>query len=245
MRHRTIICLVGILFVTAVAVGAMSQEQSAKPADPELDAVQGMIRQAWQESEQFTRAGGKASDANHPGRKWAVMLWQYREQHPGIPAAARATGEALHLMIHTDQIKAAIAKADTLKPDDPSWKRVISVLLEAGDNIREYDFLIKKTNSLLPQIKDKEVRAAMLFNLGQAHQRKDEGELAKAAYQAVIVQSPNTPYSKEAEGNIHEIESLNVGQPGPLFANKSTEGARILLSDFKGKVVLLKFWASW
>lgn len=245
MRRKAVISLLGICLVVLFSVAALPQEPSNQTGDPDLGAVQRMIRQAWQESEQFNAAGGKATDASHPGRKWADTLWQYREQHAGTPAAARATGEALHLMIHTDQIKAAIAKADTLKPDDPPWKRVISVLLEAGDNIREYDFLIKKANSLLPQIKDKEVRAAILFNLGQAHQRKDEGELAKAAYQAVIAESPNTPYAREAEGNIHEIESLNIGQPAPLFANKSTEGERILLSDFKGKVVLLKFWASW
>ena len=39
-------------------------------------------------------------------------------------------------------------------------------------------------------------------------------------------------------------ESL-LGKPGPDFTLKDTEGNEAKLADFKGKVVLMDFWATW
>ena len=38
---------------------------------------------------------------------------------------------------------------------------------------------------------------------------------------------------------------LNLGQPAPLFANRTINGEPFSLADFKGKVVVLTLWASW
>src|SRR5215467_603660 len=35
------------------------------------------------------------------------------------------------------------------------------------------------------------------------------------------------------------------GKPAPLLAMKDIEGRAVRLSDYKGKVVLLNFWATW
>src|SRR2546421_11821082 len=134
MKRRTLLQLFGscLGWLLLLTFTASAQDTSLKSGDPELDRVQEMIRQAWQESEQFTKAGGKASEAHHPFRKWAATLWQYRGEHPGTQATARATSEALHLLIHVENISEMEAKADTLKPDDAAWKYAINVLMEAA-----------------------------------------------------------------------------------------------------------------
>jgi hypothetical protein len=70
-----------------LAAIAAAQQQSQPPADPEFQQIEKTIREAWQEAERYVRAGGKESDPNYPGRKWAATLWQYRQQHLHAPGA--------------------------------------------------------------------------------------------------------------------------------------------------------------
>jgi cytochrome c biogenesis protein CcmG/thiol:disulfide interchange protein DsbE len=38
---------------------------------------------------------------------------------------------------------------------------------------------------------------------------------------------------------------INVGMPAPDFTLRNAAGERVRLSDFRGKVVVLNFWATW
>jgi len=40
-------------------------------------------------------------------------------------------------------------------------------------------------------------------------------------------------------------DAPQIGQPAPPFQGTTFDGKKIELNDFKGKVVLLDFWASW
>jgi peroxiredoxin len=233
----------GLLLLLAITAAAQDAPQQS--SDPELDRVQAMLRQAHSEAEQYNQSGGKTSDANHPNRKWAATLWKYREEHPGTEAAARAAAEALHLLIHADQISEMEAKADTLKPDDAVWKHAISFLLEAAEHKKDYAYLISKTQALLKQAVDPEVKLRARFTLAQAYWKKGETTQARAAFQTVIAEHPNSPQAKQAEGNLVEMEYLNLGQTAPQFTFRSISGEPVSLASFKGKAVLLEFWATY
>ena len=43
----------------------------------------------------------------------------------------------------------------------------------------------------------------------------------------------------------YQYGGLNIGDEAPSFSIESPDGTSFKLSDFKGKVVLLDFWASW
>jgi len=49
----------------------------------------------------------------------------------------------------------------------------------------------------------------------------------------------------EAEGNLWEIRNLVVGKPAPEAESADLDGKTTKLSDHKGKVVVLDFWATW
>lgn len=53
------------------------------------------------------------------------------------------------------------------------------------------------------------------------------------------------PYVKDLDGIIKQLENVQIGQVAPEFALPDTSGKSVSLSDFRGKYVLLDFWASW
>jgi predicted methyltransferase len=241
-KFSLLISLISVLWLLPAA--SWAQTTPSRSEDPEVKRVEEMVRQAWQESERFMESGGKPSDANHPNRKWAATLWQYREEHPGTPAAARATGESLHLMVHADQVDEAIARIRALKSDDGAWKQAINVLQEAAAHKKDQSILIAQAKALLEQPIDTDLRGRVRLSLAKAYQQKDEREQAKAVFQTITSEHPNTTYASDAEAAIYEMELINVGQAAPLFAARTLSGDPISLAAFRGKVVVLDFWAS-
>ena len=55
----------------------------------------------------------------------------------------------------------------------------------------------------------------------------------------------NSPYVKDFDGIIKQLEHVQIGQVAPEFSLPDTAGVSVSLSDFRGKYVLLDFWASW
>ncbi|PKQ65150.1 hypothetical protein BZG02_04810 [Labilibaculum filiforme] len=52
-------------------------------------------------------------------------------------------------------------------------------------------------------------------------------------------------YATLIKEKIEVLKKVAIGQPAPDFTLNTTEGAPLSLSSFKGKVVVIDFWASW
>jgi tetratricopeptide (TPR) repeat protein len=248
MRRRTLNRLfgnAGSLLVLTLLLALMVNAQTTSTPDPETDRVQAMISQAKKDAEQFSKSGGKPGDANDPNLRWAENLWQYREKHPGTPATVIATSEAMRLLNRADHLSELRARADTLKPDDPSWKQVFFVLMSAASKSKDYSYLISKAEAVAQTASDKNIKAQARFNIGDAYWRTKDNDRAHKAFQAVVNEYPGTEYAEEAEGNLREMEFLNLGQPAPEFARTTLNGDPISLAALKGKVVVLKFWGTY
>ena len=240
-----LLVLAWLLSLTALTVNA----QNTPAPDNEMDRVQAMISQAKKDAEQFSKSGGNPGDANNPNLKWSAALWQYREQHQekyaAAPATVVATIEALRLLYRADRLSELQAKADTLKPDDAAWKQVFYVLMSAASKSKDYSYLISKAEALAQTASDRDIKAQARFNIGDAYWRTKDNDRARKAFQAVVTEYPGTKYAQEAEGNLREIEFLNLGQPAPEFARTTLTGDPISLAAFRGKVVVLKFWGTY
>lgn len=53
------------------------------------------------------------------------------------------------------------------------------------------------------------------------------------------------PYVKDLDGIIGQLENVQIGKTAPDFSLPDTAGVAVALADFRGKYVLLDFWASW
>ena len=251
MRHRTLArlfgspekvrCLLGLGLLLTLTVNA----QNTPTPDKEMDRVQAMISRAKTDAEQFSKSGGKPGDTNNPNLKWSAALWEYRETHPGTPATVIATIEALRLLNRADRLTELRAKADTLRPDDAAWKQVFYVLMSAASKSKDYSYLISKAEVLAQAASDTDIKAQARFNIGDAYWRTKDNDRARKAFQAVVTEYPGTKYAEEAEGNLREIEFLNLGQPAPEFARTTISGDPISIAGFKGRVLVLKFWGTY
>ena len=56
---------------------------------------------------------------------------------------------------------------------------------------------------------------------------------------------PHHTVGQSARSVLFEIRSLCAGQPAPEINGRDTDGKPLKLSDYRGKVILVSFWADW
>ncbi|QHS58485.1 TlpA disulfide reductase family protein [Chitinophaga agri] len=64
-------------------------------------------------------------------------------------------------------------------------------------------------------------------------------------FNALNEKTRNSVRGKAYAKKIQTSKNTAIGAQAPEFGQKDTEGNKIMLSSYKGKVVLLNFWASW
>ena len=65
-----------------------------------------------------------------------------------------------------------------------------------------------------------------------------------ARYQSFAESNPFPEYTEALQAEMNKLSTLQPGQPAPDFTLHDPGGQSVSLSQFKGKVVLLDFWAS-
>ncbi|TSJ40542.1 AhpC/TSA family protein [Mucilaginibacter corticis] len=68
---------------------------------------------------------------------------------------------------------------------------------------------------------------------------------AKQIYNAFNSELKATPDARDIDEHIKQIEAGSPGAIAPLFTKTDINGKALSLADFKGKYVMLDFWASW
>ncbi len=68
---------------------------------------------------------------------------------------------------------------------------------------------------------------------------------AEAVYALLDKKIQDSYYGKKLAEEIKKIKSTSVGQPAPNFTLNTPDGKAVSLASFKGKYVLIDFWASW
>ncbi|AYA37646.1 AhpC/TSA family protein [Hymenobacter oligotrophus] len=64
-------------------------------------------------------------------------------------------------------------------------------------------------------------------------------------YQALSPALKNSPAGKSFGEKLETVKDIAIGAPAPAFSQQTPEGKTISLADYRGKYVLVDFWASW
>ena len=204
-----------------------------------------MLRQARQEILNFQKAGGQNVDPGHPAEKWVSELWRWRDRSQGTPDAARATTEAVRLLVYADRFTEVQARADRIPPGDPAWQGLARVLLDSASRQKNYTYFFARLQSVLSGATDANTRAAVQVSFGRAWRQQRDEKKAEAAFRSAMDLAANSPAGKQAETQLYELLHLGIGQPAPPFSAAAIGGTRLSLADYRGKPLVLVFWGTY
>jgi thiol-disulfide isomerase/thioredoxin len=153
--------------------------------------------------------------------------------------------------------KAASTNAVTIRLQGMITK--INAKLQAGkrsaedlaEDMKAFDaFIAERPNDKSPEMAQVAWMKAMLYL-----QVLDDSAKARETILLVQKNYPGTPQAKQAGEVLPQIEKMDamkaiqktlvVGNPFPDFQEKDLDGQPLSVSRFRGKVLLVDFWATW
>lgn len=172
--------------------------------------------------------------------------------------------------VHADVrgARARFERASRLFPDEPLMEDAAISAMELHHRSGPPDAWITDLLQLAETTRRESTRQAALFAAGRVYVMIERPADAKAAFARLLNGSgrsaapvgsnaaddppPAAPTDKDeseyvilAKGELFELENLQVGMVAPPFTTTTIEGREVSLASLRGKVVLLKFWASW
>jgi peroxiredoxin len=102
------------------------------------------------------------------------------------------------------------------------------------------DELVKVNLNWIENHPNSLINSAVLYNLLSFYQAPEA--VVKKQFALMPPAVKNNSWGKELQ---YFTDSLFIGGKAPGFAQADTSGEQVKLSDFKGKYVLVDFWASW
>lgn len=230
----------GLLFTFAAIVAAAQPSPGPSVAD-----VRQMVTEARKEIESYEKAGGTAGAADHPAIKLSASIWQIRDRSPQSEAAAIATVEAIRLLSRAQLWDQGHARVESLGADDPAWERLPAVLYDEAIARKDFDYTVATLRRTADSTKTASLKSAALLIIGRVHRRQGDLAAATRSFEEARDAAPGTRQAEEADGLIYEVAHLSVGLPAPAIAGKPRNSRRpISLDGFRGKPIVLVFWAS-
>ncbi len=123
--------------------------------------------------------------------------------------------------------------------------QIISVMARARDGkFTEALAVYKALMSSLSGPDQEEFAGQFADSVANAAIAAGEYPIAKQVYQSLLKQYPDSPNLRQKiDDDLAKLD--RIGKPAPRVALKDLNGSSVRVEDFKGKYVLIDFWATW
>ena len=129
--------------------------------------------------------------------------------------------------------KRSSERVHEIREDSESAKRWEAMFVEEGAGKEGFArFIARDPDALMKQAELALERVASEFGKPS----NDEQRLSRKALSKL---------AEDAQAELDEIRNLCPGKPAPEIAGTDVDGQTFKLSDYRGKVVLISFWADW
>jgi hypothetical protein len=200
----------------------------------------------------------KASELFPQVDKYASRFLDLAKENPKDPAAIDALVWIVSRAGHSKHASTALEMLKDDHLESPKMAQVCQSLLYVESEDAE-----KILRAVIDKNKDHDVQAQAYYALAMRVKRRAEqageknkpeaGKLTKEAedlFERVVADFADVKHHQgtmgdAAKGELYEIRFLANGKVAPEIEGEDIEGAKMKLSDFKGKVVLLDFWGNW
>jgi peroxiredoxin len=195
---------------------------------------------AWGKIKRYQKED-QSEKADSVQRMYAPQFFQYYQKHPTSKTGQDAAVSAFMMWGNTGaaaKVKRAITH---VRKDSKLWSLVLPLIGDAYQQKNYVELLERLKEDLTHPWSKSEVR----MELADYHMSENKTQKAMELYREVVNIEAHPRYVEMALGNLHEMESLHVEQQAPTFKATTVRGDTIALSDLRGNVVLLEFWATW
>lgn len=259
MRYLLAPLMIVLLLTPFVRAQNDQKKDKPKSAQEQFDALIAELEKARAEAGKEIRAAKANADKEKIQaefmKKLQAMTPRMLELAEKNPKEA-VSGEALLFVI-------------SLAPEGPEQNKAISLLLKnQGDRVPEACMMLAQSGNPQGQaffkavLEQKEAsnKAKGYATLGLASiaQRKLEGSDANSPEAAKLSKEAEDLYESilknfrdvkdivgAAESELFVIRNLSIGKVAPDIEGVDSDGKPFKLSDYKGKIVVLDFWATW
>ena len=231
LRSARAIVFIGLLTCAVLApVGAFAQEQSG--AANKVDDFQ----QALNNGNDLLRQG-RVDDAVNEFRRAAKL------KDDKCAECFQRIGQVYLQLRRLDEAAAAFRQAAELKPtNEAEMYNILGVTLYLKGDQQSYADAVVALQKAIEVSKGKVVKS--YYNLGFALIKSGQEDEGVAVLKKFVELDPGASEVSQARAVIGNVKMVDA-KVAPAFAVKSHAGDDLALEKFRGKVVLLDFWASW
>jgi hypothetical protein len=237
-----------------------------KPATP-AEQYRALAKEAQDAQQEFMKAyrAAKTQEARNKmfqekypqPAKYAGRMVALADKNPTDPAAVDALVWVMSNAPFSKEVDKAAQVLFEDHADSKQLAQVCQVLPNTG---------VKKKDTYLRQALEKsphhDVQGFACFNLAMSLKNAADGAGLKQAdlvkknkeagdlFDRVVkdfgdVKLRGEALAEGAKSNLFEIRNLAIGKTSPDLEGEDSDGKKFKLSDYRGKVVVLDFWARW